>query len=87
MTAGHHRPGGSGGTRAASAAAPGSVRTREGAALADAQGAESPPDFPAATIGLVVLAAPVHAFPPGQLAPFRATAGLRPGAGVPQARP
>ena len=36
VTAGHHRPGGSGDGRPASAAAPGSVRTREGAAFADA---------------------------------------------------
>ena len=35
VTAGHHRPGGSGDGRLASAAAPGSVRTREGAASAD----------------------------------------------------
>ena len=46
VTAGHHRPGGSGEVRPASAAAPGSVRTREGAASADAPGADSPPPFP-----------------------------------------
>jgi hypothetical protein len=42
VTAGHHRPGGSGDDCSASAAAPGSVRTREGAASADAPGADSP---------------------------------------------
>ena len=45
VTAGHHRPGGSGDGRPASAVAPGSVRTREGAAPADAPGADSPPPF------------------------------------------
>jgi hypothetical protein len=45
VTASHHRPGGSGEVRAAPAAAPGSVRTREGAALADAPGADSPPSL------------------------------------------
>ena len=76
LTAGHHRPGGSGEVRPASAAAPGSVRTREGAALADAPGREPPPSFPADAIGLVVLPVSGHAFPLGQLAPFRAVAGL-----------
>jgi hypothetical protein len=46
VTAGYHRPGGSGEVRPASAAAPGSVRTREGAALADAPGTDGPPPFP-----------------------------------------
>ena len=87
MTAGHHRPGGGGEIRPESAAAPGSVRTREGAASADAPGADSPPTFPADAIGLVVLPVSVHAFSSGQLAPFCAAAGLRPGAGVPEARP
>ena len=87
MTAGHHRPGGSGDGRPASAAAPGSVRTREGAASADAQGRGQIPAIPAADVGLVVLPVSVHAFPLGQLAPFGALAGRRPGAGVPQARP
>jgi len=43
VMAGHHQPRGSGDGSPASAAAPGSVRTREGAALADAAGANSPP--------------------------------------------
>jgi hypothetical protein len=55
--------------------APGSVRTREGAASADAQGADSPLPFPAAAIGLVVLPVSVHAFALGQLAPFRDRGG------------
>ena len=46
VTAGHHQPGGSGDGRPASAAAPGSVCTREGAASADAPGADSPLPFP-----------------------------------------
>jgi hypothetical protein len=54
VTAGHHRPSGSGDSRPASAAAPGSVRTREGAASADAP-ARTDPRLPAAAIGLVVL--------------------------------
>jgi hypothetical protein len=45
VTAGHHRPGGSGGGRPASAAAPGSVRTREGAASADTPGRGQSPAF------------------------------------------
>jgi hypothetical protein len=87
VTAGCHRPGGSGEDRAASAAAPGSVRTREGAALADAPGGDSLPAFPVNAIGLVVLPVSVHAVPPGQVVRWWAVAGLRPGAGVPEARP
>jgi hypothetical protein len=76
VTAGHHRPGGSGDSRLASAAAPGSVRTREGAAVADALGADSP-RLSGDAIGLVVLPVSVHAFPPGQLA----SSALLPGCG------
>jgi len=50
VTAGHHRLCGSGEVRPASAAAPGSAPAREGAASADAPGAESPPRFPADAI-------------------------------------
>jgi hypothetical protein len=46
VSAGHHRPGGSGDGRPASAAAPGSVRPREGAASADAPGHGQTPAFP-----------------------------------------
>ena len=74
VTAGHHRPGGSGVSRLASAAAPGSVRTLKGAAFADAPGADSP-RLPADAIGLVVLPVSVHAFVLGQLAPFCGGAG------------
>jgi hypothetical protein len=45
VTAGHHRPGGGGDGRPVSAAAPGSVRTREGAASADTQ-ARAVPHLP-----------------------------------------
>jgi hypothetical protein len=68
VTASNHRPARSGDSRPASAAAPGSVRTREGAASADAPGANGTPAFPV-TIGLVVEPVSVHAFPLGQLAP------------------
>ena len=63
MTASHHRPGGSGDSRPASAAAPGSAPAREGAASADAPGADSPPPFPAGAIGLVVHARTQSRFP------------------------
>ena len=53
VTAGDHRPAGSGDSGPASAAAPGSVRTREGAALADDPGRGQTPVFPDA-LGLVV---------------------------------
>ena len=46
VTADLHRLGGSGDGRPASAAAPGSVRTREGAASADAPSTDRPPPFP-----------------------------------------
>jgi hypothetical protein len=69
VTAGHHRPSGGGDGCPASAAAPGSVHTREGAALCRRPGADSPPAFPAHAIALAVLPASLHAFPPGQLAP------------------
>jgi hypothetical protein len=72
VTAGHHRPSGSGDSRAASAPA-------------DAPGADSPV-FPTDAIGLVVEPVSVHAFPLGQLAFLCAIAGPRPGAGVLEAR-
>ena len=86
VTAGHHRPSGSGDSRPASAAAPGSVHTREGAASADAPDADRP-YLPADAIGLVVLPVSVRGFPLGQLTPFCAEPELRSGAGVPEARP
>jgi len=54
----------------ASAAAPGSVRTREGAALADAPGADSPP-LPAAATGLVVVPGSVNALHLASSRPLR----------------
>jgi len=71
VAAGHHWPGDSGDARRASAAAPGSVRTREGAALADGPGRGQTPGFPADAIGLVV--------PPGQFTLSR-SASSRPSA-------
>jgi hypothetical protein len=67
---GHNLPGDSGDGRPTSAAAPGSVRTREGGAFADVPGADSPPPFPPIAIGLVVLPVSVDAFVLGQLAHF-----------------
>jgi hypothetical protein len=78
VTAGHHRPGGSGDSRLASAATPVRASAREGAALADAPGADSPPTFSADAIGLMVLPVSVHAFPLGHFAPFRAGPGRNP---------
>jgi hypothetical protein len=68
--------------RPASAAAPGSVRTREGAASADAPRRGQSPAFPADANGLAVLPVSVHAFPLGQLAPL----ALLPGCGPALAR-
>ena len=70
VTAGHHRPGGSGDGRPASAAAPGSVPHARGRGLSRRPGRGQSPAFPADAIGLVVLPVSVHAFPLGQLAPF-----------------
>jgi hypothetical protein len=55
----------------------GRSRVREGAPLPTPPRGQSPA-FPDDAIGLVVLPVPVHAFPPGQLVPFRAGAGLSP---------
>jgi hypothetical protein len=87
VTTGHHRLGGSGDSRPASAAAPGSVRTREGAALADAPGRGQAPSFrrryrPG---GAARFSSRFSRF--GQPPPFCDRGGLRPGAGEPEARP
>ena len=86
VTAGHHRPGGSGDGRPALGAARQRSAAR-GRGDGRRPGRGQPPPFPADAIGLVALPVSVHAFPRGQLAPFCAVAGMRPGAGVPQARP
>jgi hypothetical protein len=65
VAAGHHPPGVTSDGRLAAAVAPGSVRTREGAAFADA-----PAQTDLHAIGLVVLPVSVLAVPHGQLAPF-----------------
>ena len=88
VTAGHHRPAGSGDSRPASAAAPVSAPAREGAAQPPPPRARTVPrSFPAKALALVVLPVSVHALLFPATSRFCAASGLRPGAGVPQARP
>src|SRR5215831_14118336 len=60
MTAGNHRPAGSGDSGPASAAAPVSAPAREGAASADAPGADRPRHSPAEALALVIISAVPH---------------------------
>jgi hypothetical protein len=85
VTAGHHRPSGSGDGPGVGRRARQRPHAR-GRGLSRRPGRGQSPALPGAT-GLVVLPVSVHALPLGQLAAFCDRGGLRPGAGVPQARP
>ena len=61
MTAGHHRPGGSGDSRPASARRARRASARKGAASADAQAGTVARPFPAEALALVVVPAATHA--------------------------
>jgi hypothetical protein len=61
VTASNHRPAGSGDSRPASAAAPGSVHTREGEAQPTPRARTDPCPFPAETLALVATLALPHA--------------------------
>ena len=58
VTAGHHRPRGSGDGRQASARRARRAPARQGAAFADAPGADRPPSFPAEALALAVIVSP-----------------------------
>ena len=85
-TAGRHRPQEAGVDARRRRRVLGSAPARERARQADAPATDRPPPFRAA-IGLVVLPVSVHAFALGHRASSCAASGLRPGAGVPEARP
>ena len=63
VTAGNHRPAGSGDSRPASAAAPGSAPAREGEAQPTPRARTDPRPFSAPAPALVVMLAPTHSSP------------------------